>query len=402
MLRRLAERIDGTETLIDPARVDDVDQARIGLLMADFPKLSFGNVGSKKGDVAELRALVAHVVEIRDAQLARLRLQALVPLVDRVARFTLDGAGERRLTGRLEFHDLLVRAVRLIETDLSVRLTLGDRWRVLLVDEFQDTDPLQLRLATLLALAEPEVVPPTWSESVCAPGRLFFVGDPKQSIYRFRRADIALYDQAKDTFADGSVQLTRNFRTVPEVIDWINEAFSALFGEGVREAAAGLPRPRAGATVARRSASRRWWCSVDRWPVPASVRSATPRRLSSPPTSVTSWPTAWSCAIRVGVASGRLATTTSPCCCPTRATLAQLERELDGAGVPYRIESRSLVFGTDEVRELLGDPPGDRPSRRPGGAGGRAAIGGLRLLRSRPRRVPVGGREMVAVGAHAC
>jgi ATP-dependent helicase/nuclease subunit A len=164
--------------------------------------------------------------QVRDATLTRLRRQVLAPLLDRVARFTLAGADERRATGRLEFHDLLVRAVRLIEADAGVRRTLTDRWRVVLVDEFQDTDPLQLRLATLLALADPEVVPASWDTSVCAPGRLFFVGDPKQSIYRFRRADIALYDRAKDTFPSGQVQLTRNFRTVPEVIAWINEAFA--------------------------------------------------------------------------------------------------------------------------------------------------------------------------------
>ncbi len=81
------------------------------------------------------------------------------------------------------------------------RRELGRRYRRILVDEFQDTDPVQAEVLLLLA-SEPagevrEDDPPEWTGAVPRPGQLFVVGDPKQSIYRFRRADIAVYDQDK-------------------------------------------------------------------------------------------------------------------------------------------------------------------------------------------------------------
>ena len=61
--------------------------------------------------------------------------------------------------------------------------------------------------------------------------RLFFVGDPKQSIYRFRRADIGLFLDARDRFADEAVRLTTNFRTVPPLVAWVNDVFGGLMAE---------------------------------------------------------------------------------------------------------------------------------------------------------------------------
>ena len=102
--------------------------------------------------------------------------------------------------------------------DAGVRMALAGRYRYLLIDEFQDTDPLQIEIAALLAAADPGRGPGRWHEIEVVPGKLFFVGDPKQSIYRFRRADIALYGQAEDAFEADLVQLTANFRSVPDVL----------------------------------------------------------------------------------------------------------------------------------------------------------------------------------------
>ena len=64
------------------------------------------------------------------------------------------------------------------------------------VDEFQDTDPLQAEIVLLLSGADPAVA--RWQDVTPAPGKLFVVGDPKQSIYRFRRADVGIYQAVKD------------------------------------------------------------------------------------------------------------------------------------------------------------------------------------------------------------
>ena len=80
-----------------------------------------------------------------------------------------------------------------------MRATLHERYDRLLLDEFQDTDPIQIELAVRIAAADPDdpgAGSEPWEAVDVAPGHLFVVGDPKQSIYRFRRADIATFLRA--------------------------------------------------------------------------------------------------------------------------------------------------------------------------------------------------------------
>src|SRR6185312_2249197 len=97
--------------------------------------------------------------------------------------------------GLLDFRDLLLLARDLVAGERSVRSELQQRFTHIFVDEFQDTEPLQAELLLLLAAADPSAT--DWREAASAPGKLFIVGDPKQSIYRFRRADVALYQEIK-------------------------------------------------------------------------------------------------------------------------------------------------------------------------------------------------------------
>ena len=129
-------------------------------------------------------------------------------------------AEERRELGQVTFQDELVLAAELLRSNPSTRRDLGKRYRRLLVDEFQDTDPLQAEIVFLLA-SEPSVGDEVasdddWTRARPRPGALFVVGDPKQSIYRFRRADIALYELVKRRFAEfGEVlRLQANFRSL--------------------------------------------------------------------------------------------------------------------------------------------------------------------------------------------
>ena len=71
-----------------------------------------------------------------------------------------------------------------------------------------------------------------WRKLVPSEGKLFVVGDPKQSIYRFRRADIGIYDQVKRyLLADGLREIVQNFRSSKPLIEWINRTFDSLFVE---------------------------------------------------------------------------------------------------------------------------------------------------------------------------
>jgi ATP-dependent exoDNAse (exonuclease V) beta subunit len=148
-----------------------------------------------------------------------------------VRDFVVEAAEGRQADGRLAFHDLLVLTRQLLRSEhgADVRRALRQRYQRLLLDEFQDTDPIQIELAVLLASPDGDAGGQPWPDMATAAGRLFFVGDPKQSIYRFRRADIGLYLRARDAFSDGDpVRLVTNFRSAPVVIDWVNHVFDRL------------------------------------------------------------------------------------------------------------------------------------------------------------------------------
>ena len=137
----------------------------------------------------------------------------------------------------LDFDDLLIKALALMENNPSVRDRLRHRFHYFLVDEFQDTDPLQWRLFQILSEGQ-------------KPGFLFLVGDPKQSIYGFRRADVRLFYKAQDFIrqknrASGSsppsppipetereslglLSLRENYRSVPGIVDFVNHFFSRI------------------------------------------------------------------------------------------------------------------------------------------------------------------------------
>ena len=138
----------------------------------------------------------------------------------------LESAELRRAEGRLEFHDLLVLARDLLRRDPEVRADLQERFERLLLDEFQDTDPIQIELAVRIA-GGAEADATDWHDVEVPEGRLFVVGDPKQSIYRFRRANIATYLTAQQLLGE-TVALTTNFRTVPPILGWINTVFATL------------------------------------------------------------------------------------------------------------------------------------------------------------------------------
>ncbi len=129
--------------------------------------------------------------------------------------------------GKLDFLDLLVRARDLVRDDASVRAGFQDRFTHFFVDEFQDTDPVQAELMLLLSASDPGVT--DWRDVAAVPGKLFIVGDPKQSIYRFRRADVTTYETVKRQLASrGAVvlQLTTSFRSLPALQGMVNAAFA--------------------------------------------------------------------------------------------------------------------------------------------------------------------------------
>jgi ATP-dependent helicase/nuclease subunit A len=145
----------------------------------------------------------------------------------------------RRAEGRLNFQDQLMLAAELLRENPDVREYFRRRFHPILVDEFQDTDPIQAEILFFLTGEVKKGSPPLggterdWTKLEPAPGSLFLVGDPKQSIYRFRRADIDIYKLVKKLIEDcggETLELRANFRSLRSIADWANPLFDPAAG----------------------------------------------------------------------------------------------------------------------------------------------------------------------------
>ena len=145
----------------------------------------------------------------------------------RTSFFAVVHAAKRR-DGLLDFDDLLLHARDLLRTSRAAREHFHAKYRTLVVDEFQDTDPVQAEIVMRLA-APPEPQGRDWTSLSPTPGRLFIVGDPKQSIYRFRRADIETYARTRKRFPpDNRLVLSSNFRSSKPLLDFVNHVGPGL------------------------------------------------------------------------------------------------------------------------------------------------------------------------------
>src|SRR5260370_35037701 len=141
----------------------------------------------------------------------------------------------RRRGGRRGFVALLLGARNRVRDNGGVRAEVQDRFTHIFVDEFQDTDPLQAEILLLLSSADP--AESNWQKCRPRPGKLFIVGDPKQSIYRFRRADVSLYQDVKQMLLKRGAaleNLTVSFRATPAIQQAVNAAFAPLMAEESR------------------------------------------------------------------------------------------------------------------------------------------------------------------------
>ena len=145
-------------------------------------------------------------------------LEIVGPVVDQVR-------SDYQREGILSFDDLLVKTRDLLQQNLWVRRLLKEKFDLLFIDEFQDTDPVQGEL--LLFLAEEKLSSATrWQDVRLTPGKLVVVGDPKQSIYRFRGADITAYELFSDLILRQGGEkcfLQKNFRSAPDIVTLVNE-----------------------------------------------------------------------------------------------------------------------------------------------------------------------------------
>ena len=347
--------------------------------------------------VEEVRAASAAAEAARQDLLDAIRRAVVAELGARIASFVLTVSEERRSAGSLGFGDLLVFARDLLRRDPAAARTLRRHYRWLLVDEFQDTDPIQVEIAARLCASD------EGSEDLhrLRPGALFLVGDPEQSIYRFRRADIEVFGRVREQIGE-VVGLRTNYRSVPGILGFVNTVFDELLGDDpvpgqaphqdlvgergpLRDQGPGIRGPSANGSGAGGSAEAvqlqlAGFASADETgePAPTTGRARPlPRRGPAiPPVVVLGGPRTGSLAeIRrsagrdVADAVSRVVGdewliddvgATRPAhwrdiavLIPARSALPALEEAFEDAAVPYRLEGVAMLWASDDVREVL-------------------------------------------------
>ncbi len=456
MLRHLRDVV--ADALLRLAAVGDEETALSELAQLPTLRCTYGQKGHWGDRVDEVRAACQEAQDARNAVLETVRRSVLADVLPRLAAFVLGAADERRVEGRITFHDLLVLARRVLRQGGEATEALRRRYRRLLVDEFQDTDPIQVELAARLTAAVDGPEGGTGQGGAgqggagqggagqggagqggagqggagqggagqggagqggggasgaglgsTRPGGLFLVGDPKQSIYRFRRADIEMFDRVGKEVGD-QVVLRTNFRSVPGILDFVNVVFAELFSDpgGPGQAVhhdlvpsrlglpAGVPNPTSpGATssavantsvqltlagfdtdgadgaggsggsnetgATRRPGARRA-VRPEQGPIPVvvmgghlgttvpDVRRQAARDAADAMRRIVEerWP--------VAGRDGDLRPTRwsdIAVLIPARSALAALEEAFDDVAVPYRLEGAAMLWASQEVRDVV-------------------------------------------------
>ena len=299
-----------------------------------------------KQAIDNARAVALDIRDSLNETLKRCRGEALRDVMPFVVRFVLGDAVERGREGTLTFDDLILRVRDLLRENEDAVRALRGRFKVMLIDEFQDTDPLQVDIARSFAT--------DLETGRLEAGRLFLVGDPKQSIYRFRRADMAVYSQTRalvEAEGAGLRALSLNRRSRQVLLEWVNVVFERLIGVGLDLAVQPPYRPiHSSRSEAVPGAGVAW--------IGGEVEEASAREVRETEANAI----AAQCLAAVEERWHVVERDRGPRAAalrdiavliPTRTILPALERALAEAGVPYRVESGSLIYRTQEVRDLL-------------------------------------------------
>jgi len=220
---------EGLWELAHPARVAIMRKSRLDLL--DYRRLRVWRGAAGKAEGVRLAAMAGEHYEACAAAFREVMGQLATAIVS-VFSAELDELIQRfesfkRSAAVLDFDDLLHLTRDVFRRKATVRAAAAKRFTRVLVDEFQDTDPIQAEIIFLLTSVDASV--PQWHERRLVPGRLFMVGDPKQAIYRFRGADIATYRLARAAierqFPGNLVRVAANFRSSDGILHHINQCF---------------------------------------------------------------------------------------------------------------------------------------------------------------------------------
>lgn len=210
------------------------EAARAAAGVSGFNLSGFGRSDAEtriKGAAGAAREAALLLIKAADtdklAPLAASTLGLLAELGERVR-------GAKRRAGVMGFRDVAEAAVDLLARRPGIRRVWKTRFRYIMIDEFQDDDELQKDLLYLLAERPDREDPGIPEARDLEPDKLFFVGDEKQSIYRFRGADVSVFRGLAEDLGAGGTALRTNYRSEPGLVDFFNEVFARVLGDADR------------------------------------------------------------------------------------------------------------------------------------------------------------------------
>ena len=221
------------------SQIEDLSEGELIRLLSMFStknsiSLTQKRWGESKEDKANAKDIGNAFSEIRESE--------VVPILGELNTFVYNSvllpfamkakelyAKHKHTVAELNYQDLLIKSSDMLRDFPDVRRYFQNRYKTLLIDEFQDTDPIQVGM-TMYLVGE-ELEEKRWNMITPKEGSLFVVGDPKQSIYGFRRADFTMYKRFKahmEKMGGRIIELHTNFRAVSSLGGWYNTVFPNL------------------------------------------------------------------------------------------------------------------------------------------------------------------------------
>lgn len=341
----------GLWRLTQPPRVTAMRPKSIDLQSYDRAKAWKSVLGEVQGErrAVEAEAMFQRVSAAYHLLIGTIAQSLVHELAELLSEVIAAYDQRKRDAAVLDFDDLLTHARLLVCEHPEIRDWLAGRFPHLLVDEFQDTDPLQAEIVFCIAAA---TRPARWQDAELRPGALFLVGDPKQAIYRFRGADIEAYALAKSVIAksaNGSLlAVTANFRSRFEVIEHVNRVFQEVLAKPGQPGFVPLtatvnppPLPFPAAAKLTVDVPRDARANEQREAEAAAVAALCKRLIGS---------------LSIAAADGTervLRAGDVALLAPTHTDLWRYERALEGQGIAVASQAGNALFRRQELQDLL-------------------------------------------------
>jgi len=331
------------------ATIEDMDKD-FGIVQKRWPDKNVAKEAKAEFDVFRVGVVKTALSEWR-----QYRHERVINFLKPAVKFYFE---ERKRHSLVNFADLILSVSALLRNNPQVRSYFQKKFTHILVDEFQDTDPVQAEI--LMYLTGEDIKEKDWRKVKPRAGSLFLVGDPKQSIYRFRRADIDTYNVAKELVKESGgdiLKLTTNFRSLDSLADWNNPLFEGTFPEEANRHQA----PFAPMNTKRPDTAKEW-SGVYKITNEKKFRNSGKLIAIDDAAAIADW-IGWACDGRVKLlrSKGERAQGRRDEAVPSdflllfryKKLMGIYARALEERGIPYEITGSDAFFDSEDIKEIV-------------------------------------------------